>query len=213
MSSFNTLKPLPNHPSQFYYSIPELERQGLGKISRLPVSLRIVLESLLRHCDEETVHSEDVKKLASWDYKNPSKDEVPFIVSRVLLQDFTGVPLLVDLASMRDAISALGCDPKLIEPLVPVDLVVDHSVQVDRSATDDAFSFNLDTEFHRNRERYEFLKWGQGAFNTLQTVPPGIGICHQVNLEYLARVVQTAKVNGEKYAYPDTLLEPTHIRP
>ncbi|MCB1149528.1 MAG: aconitate hydratase, partial [Chlamydiia bacterium] len=206
MSFFGAKKNLSGNPDRIYYSLPALEEKGLGKIGRLPVSIRILLESVLRHCDGETVTEEDVKRLAAWDYKNPSKAEVPFTVARVLLQDFTGVPLLVDLASMRDAVSALGKNPKLIEPLVPVDLVVDHSVQVDRSATEDSFEFNLETEFQRNRERYEFLKWGQNAFETLQTVPPGIGICHQVNLELFGTVVCSKKVDGKEVYYPDTLV-------
>ncbi len=164
-----------------YHSLPDL----IGKNSRLPISIRIMLESIMRNCDGKKVREEDVKRLANWNAKKPDPQEVPFCVSRVLLQDFTGVPLLVDLAAMRDAIS----NPTKIEPLVPVDLIIDHSVQVDRSRTADAFLFNLEVEFERNRERYEFLKWGQDAFNTFRVVPPGIGICHQVNLEHLASVV------------------------
>ncbi|MBT5716513.1 MAG: aconitate hydratase, partial [Opitutae bacterium] len=172
-----------------YYSLPALEELGVGKISRLPVSIRIVLESLLRHCDGETVTQEDVRALANWSASETSDREIPFVVSRIVLQDFTGVPLLVDLAAMRDAVAKLGSDPSLIEPLVPVDLVVDHSVQVDQSGTTDSFSRNIQLEFQRNRERYEFLKWGRQAFETFTVVPPAIGIVHQVNLEYLAKVV------------------------
>lgn len=172
-----------------YYSLPSLEEQKVGPISRLPVSIRIMLESLLRNCDGKRVSEEDVRRLANWNPKKPDPRDVPFVVSRVILQDFTGVPLLVDLAAMRDAVSKRGLNPKIIEPKVPVDLVVDHSVQVDRAGTDDAFMINLKLEFERNKERYEFLKWGQEAFKTFKVVPPGIGIVHQVNLEYIADVV------------------------
>jgi aconitate hydratase len=177
-----------------YYSLPDL----LGSQSRLPVSIRIMLESLMRNCDGKKVREEDVKLLAHWNAKKPDPKDVPFCVARVILQDFTGVPLLVDLAAMRDAVS----DPKKIEPLVPVDLVIDHSVQVDRSGTVDAFLFNLQVEFDRNRERYEFLKWGQEAFKTFKVVPPGIGIVHQVNLEHIASVV----TEKDGVLYPDTLV-------
>jgi aconitate hydratase len=172
-----------------YYSLPSLEEQNIGPISRLPVSIRIMLESLLRNCDGKKVREEDVRLLANWNPKRPHLGDVPFVVSRVILQDFTGVPLLVDLAAMRDAVAKRGLNPMLIEPQVPVDLVVDHSVQVDKSGTDDAFLLNLQLEFERNKERYEFLKWGQEAFKTFKVVPPGIGIVHQVNLEHIADVV------------------------
>ncbi len=164
-----------------YYSLPDV----VGAKSRLPISIRIMLESLLRNCDGKKVRKEDVDRLAKWKPGKPESHDVPFCVSRVILQDFTGVPLLVDLAAMRDTVS----DPKKVEPIVPVDLVIDHSVQVDRSGTVDAFLFNLEIEFERNRERYEFLKWGQEAFKTFKVVPPGIGIVHQVNLEHIASVV------------------------
>ncbi|MGC9452511.1 MAG: aconitate hydratase AcnA [Oceanipulchritudo sp.] len=184
------------------YSLPALEEQGMGKISRLPVSIRVVLESVLRNCDGQRVGEEDVRALAGYDAGNPGTKEIPFVVSRIVLQDFTGVPLLVDLAAMRDAVKDVGADPALIEPLVPVDLVVDHSVQVDRAGTPTAFAENLKIEFERNRERYEFLKWGQQAFDTFSVVPPAIGIVHQVNLEYLARVV----FEKEGVYFPDTLV-------
>jgi aconitate hydratase len=184
-------KNLGNH---FYYSLPDL----LGPRSRLPVSIRIMLESLMRHCDGKKVREEDVKRLAKWNPQKPDPHDVPFCVARVILQDFTGVPLLVDLAAMREAVD----DPKKIEPIVPVDLVIDHSVQVDRSGTTDAFLFNLELEFERNRERYEFLKWGQEAFKTFKVVPPGIGIVHQVNLEHIAQVV----TEKENLLYFDTLV-------
>ena len=201
---FNTLKK--TKEGKYYYSLKELEKQKVGTISRLPVSIRIVLESLLRHCDGETVTEDDVKQLANWNAKNPREGDVPFTVSRVILQDFTGVPLLVDLAAMRDAAVKKGFKPESIEPQVPVDLVVDHSVQVDRSGTNDAFNFNLEIEFQRNGERYSFLKWGQQAFNTLRVVPPGIGIVHQVNLEYIATVVVEKQQNGNTIICPDTLV-------
>lgn len=186
----------------YLYSLPELEKAGLGNISKLPVSIRVVLESLLRNCDGKRVTEDDVRALAKWNPAKPDSREVPFVVSRIVLQDFTGVPLLVDLAAMRDAVKTIGGDPAKIEPLVPVDLVVDHSVQVDRAGTAQAFQQNLDIEFERNRERYEFLKWGQQAFETFSVVPPAIGIVHQVNLEYLARVV----FENDGVYYPDTLV-------
>jgi aconitate hydratase len=185
-----------------YYSLPALEKAGVGPISKLPVSIRIVLESVLRNCDGKRVREEDVKLLANWNAKAPAQVEIPFVVARVVLQDFTGVPLLVDLAAMRSTVSRLGRDPKMIEPLVPVDLVVDHSVQVDFFGSGDALQKNLDLEFKRNRERYELLKWGQQAFQTFGVVPPGIGIVHQVNLEYLAKGVLSS---GDVF-YPDTLV-------
>ncbi len=190
------------------YSLPALEEQGIGKISRLPVSIRVVLESVLRNCDGKKVQRKDVETLANWNAKSPANAEIPFIVARIVLQDFTGVPLVVDLAAMRSAVARLGRDPKIIEPLVPVDLVVDHSVQVDFFGSPRALELNLDMEFKRNRERYQFLKWGQQAFKTFQLIPPGIGIVHQVNLEYLAKGVLTAPATGTDAAlyFPDTLV-------
>src|SRR5215471_4826996 len=182
-------------------SVPELERQGLA-VSRLPVSLRIVLESLLRNCDGQKVKEEDVRTLAGWQPRAARTAEIPFVVARIVLQDFTGVPLLVDLAAMRSAVERLKKDPAVIEPLVPVALVVDHSVQVDVWSTPDAFARNMEMEFKRNRARYEFLKWGMQAFRGFDVVPPGIGIVHQVNLEYLARGV----LEKEGVYYPDTLV-------
>src|SRR6266850_548959 len=173
----------------FLCSLPALEKQGVGKISRLPISIRIVLESVLRNCDDKKVQRKDVETLANWNAKRPANEEIPFVVARIVLQDFTGVPLVVDLAAMRSAVQRLGGDPKIIEPLVPVDLVVDHSVQVDVAGSAEALRLNMDMEFKRNRERYQFLKWGQQAFKTFGLVPPGIGIVHQVNLEYLAKGV------------------------
>lgn len=185
-----------------FYSLPALEKAGVGKVSRLPVSIRIVLESVLRNCDGKKVSETSVRELAQWQPKAQRTQEIPFIVARIVLQDFTGVPLLVDLAAMRSAVKKLGKNPKVIEPLVPVDLVVDHSVQVDFAGTPDAMTKNLDLEFQRNRERYEFLKWGMQAFDTFKVVPPGIGIVHQVNLEYLAKGV----LNAQSVYYPDTLV-------
>jgi aconitate hydratase len=189
-----------------YYSLPALEEKGLGKVSRLPVSIRIVLESVLRNCDGKKVTEKDVETLAAWNAKAPAQEEIPFVVARIVLQDFTGVPLLVDLAAMRSAVANLKKDPKIIEPLVPVDLVVDHSVQVDFFGSAQALRLNLEMEFKRNRERYKFLKWGQQAFKTFGVVPPGIGIVHQVNLEYLAKGVLSAETPKGTVYYPDTLV-------
>ncbi len=185
-----------------FYSLPALERAGLGPISRLPVSLRIVLESVLRNVDGKKVTEANVRQLAQWKANAPRVDEIPFIVARIVLQDFTGVPLLVDLAAMRSAVARMGKNPKMVEPLVPVDLVVDHSVQVDFAGNPQAMRRNLDMEFRRNQERYQFLKWGMQAFDTFKVVPPGIGIVHQVNLEYLAKGVLST---GNLY-FPDTLV-------
>jgi len=190
----------------FLYSLPALEEQGIGKISRLPVSIRIVLESVLRNCDDKKVRRKDVETLAKWNAKKPANEEIPFVVARIVLQDFTGVPLVVDLAAMRSAVQRLDGDPKIIEPLVPVALVVDHSVQVDFFGSAKALQLNLEMEFKRNRERYQFLKWGQQAFKTFQLIPPGIGIVHQVNLEYLAKGVQHSKIDNREIFYPDTLV-------
>jgi aconitate hydratase len=194
----------------FLHSLPVLEKQGVGKISRLPISIRIVLESILRNCDGKKVQRKDIETLARWNAKKPANEEIPFVVARIVLQDFTGVPLVVDLAAMRSAVQRLGGDPKIIEPLVPVDLVVDHSVQVDFFGSAQALQLNLEMEFKRNRERYQFLKWGQQAFKTFGLIPPGIGIVHQVNLEYLAKGVLSAPstINHQPSTifYPDTLV-------
>jgi len=185
-----------------FHSLPALAEQGFPQLNRLPISIRIVLESLLRNNDGLKVSEKDIQNLAGYDAADPGDYEIPFVVARIVLQDFTGVPLLVDLAAMRSAVHGMGKDAKMIEPLVPVDLVVDHSVQVDFAGTDEALSRNLDLEFHRNRERYEFLKWGEQAFDTFKVVPPGIGIVHQVNLEYLAKCV----LEKDGVFYPDTLV-------
>ena len=183
---FQTLRPF---KKGFFYSLPALAKEKKIQLSRLPVSIRVILESLLRNCDGKRLREEDILTLARYQPKKPSQEDIPFCVARVILQDFTGVPLLVDLAAMRDAMAEKGLDPKKIEPGVPVDLVIDHSVQVDRAGTKDAYAFNLNLEFERNQERYEFMKWGQGAFQTFKVIPPGIGIVHQVNLEKIATVV------------------------
>ncbi|HVP87222.1 MAG TPA: aconitate hydratase, partial [Casimicrobiaceae bacterium] len=184
------------------YSLPALEKASVGKISRLPVSIRIVLESVLRSCDGKKVTEEHVRQLANWEPKAARTEEIPFVVARVVLQDFTGVPLLCDLAAMRGVAQRMGKNPKVVEPLVPVDLVVDHSVQVDHYGTKNALDLNMKIEFQRNAERYKFMKWGMQAFDTFKVVPPGIGIVHQVNLEYLARGVH----EKDGVYYPDTLV-------
>ncbi len=204
MDAFHTLQTfdLGGGSTGQFYSLPALESAGVGPISRLPVSIRIVLESVLRNLDGKKVNKKDVETLANWKAKAPAQVEIPFVVARIVLQDFTGVPLLVDLAAMRSAVSRLGRDAKLIEPLVPVDLVVDHSVQVDFFGSAEALGQNMELEFKRNRERYQLLKWGQQAFQTFGVVPPGIGIVHQVNLEYLAKGV----LEKDGVYFPDTLV-------
>ncbi|KAA1260100.1 Aconitate hydratase precursor [Rubripirellula obstinata] len=188
------------------YRLSKLEDAGLGEISRLPFSIRVLLESVLRNCDDFSVRQEDVKNLAAWNASEPAKQEVPFKPYRVVLQDFTGVPAVVDLAAMRSAMQRIGGDPEKINPLIPVDLVIDHSVQVDYFGTDVSLSKNVDMEFKRNRERYEFLRWGQQAFDNFSVVPPNVGIVHQVNLEYLARVVAIKETADGPIAVPDTLV-------
>lgn len=201
-SLFDTLSDLPGAGGGKYYSLPQLEAAGVGAISRLPISIRIVLESVLRNYDGKQITEDDVRTLANWAPNAERTDEIPFVVARVLLQDLTGVPLLVDLAAMRSKVAELGKDPNLIEPLVPVDLVVDHSIQVDVAGVSHALTRNMEIEFKRNRERYQFLKWGMQAFDTFKVIPPGIGICHQVNLEYLASGV----LSKNDVLYPDTLV-------
>jgi aconitate hydratase len=188
------------------FRLDALEAKGLS-LRRLPYSLRILLENLLRHEDGKSVTAQDIELLAKWQAKAEPSREIAFTPARVLMQDFTGVPAIVDLAAMRDAMGRLGSDPEKINPLQPAELVIDHSVQVDEFGTANAYSLNAALEFQRNRERYAFLKWGQSAFRNFSAVPPGMGICHQVNLEYLARVVFTAAGAGGKLsAYPDTLV-------
>ncbi|MCR9056017.1 MAG: aconitate hydratase AcnA [Rhodobacteraceae bacterium] len=189
-----------------YFSIPEAEKNGLEGVSRLPFSLKVVLENLLRFEDGRTVTKEDIVACADWLKERKSTQEISYRPARVLMQDFTGVPAVVDLAAMRDAAVKLGGDPEKVNPQVPVDLVIDHSVMVDYFGNKDAFKKNVDLEYERNQERYEFLRWGQSAFDNFRAVPPGTGICHQVNLEYLAQTVWTRDENGETVAYPDTLV-------
>ena len=196
---FNTLQSFEG--GKKFYSLPELAKQ-FPAVARLPVSIRLVLEAVLRNCDGKRVMESNIRELASWKPTEPRTAEIPFVVARIVLQDFTGVPLLVDLAAMRSAVAKMGKNPKIIEPLVPVDLVVDHSVQVDFAGSAEALAKNLELEFTRNRERYQFLKWGMQAFDTFKVVPPGIGIVHQVNLEYLAKGVLS---QGDVH-YPDTLV-------
>jgi len=198
-NTFNTLDSFDNGR---FYSLPKLEAAGLGAISRLPVSIRIVLESVLRNVDGRKISEDDVRTLAKWQARAERTEEIPFMVARVLLQDFTGVPLLVDLAAMRSTAARFEKDARIVEPLVPVDLVIDHSVQVDFSNRPDSLQLNMDIEFKRNQQRYQFLKWGMQAFNGFRVVPPGIGIVHQVNLEYLARGV----LEKDGIWYPDTLV-------
>jgi len=188
------------------FRLGALEKKNLGHVSKLPFSLRVLLENLLRHEDGKFVHPADIEALASWDPNAATQKEISFMPARVLLQDFTGVPAVVDLAAMREAIVKLGGDPKKVNPLLPAELVIDHSVQVDQSGTDMAFAFNAELEFQRNVERYGFLRWGQDALNNFKVVPPDTGICHQVNLEYLARVVFDAAADGKTYAFPDSLV-------
>ena len=194
-----------NGKTYHYYSLPEAAKQ-LGDISRLPTSLKVLLENLLRWEDNVTVRADDFSSLAVWLKTHTSEREIQYRPARVLMQDFTGVPAVVDLTAMRDAVSRAGADPQRINPLSPVDLVIDHSVMVDRFGSDQAFEQNVEIEMQRNGERYEFLRWGQQAFDNFRVVPPGTGICHQVNLEYLGQVVWTKEENGETIAYPDTLV-------
>ncbi|MEM5311249.1 aconitate hydratase AcnA [Paraburkholderia sp. JHI869] len=189
-----------------FYSLPQLGKQLGVKINRLPVSIRLVLESVLRNYDGKKIAEEHIEQLANWKPNASRVDEIPFVVARVVLQDFTGVPLLADIAAMRGVAKQVGKDPKVIEPLVPVDLVVDHSVQIDYFRQKDALDLNMKLEFQRNNERYQFMKWGMQAFDTFKVVPPGIGIVHQVNLEYLARGVHKKAEGGDTVYYPDTLV-------
>src|SRR5262249_10685213 len=200
--------------SYVHYSLPAAEKNGLRGISRLPFSLKVLLENMLRHEDGRTVTKEDIQGFAHWLKTKTSDREVPFRPARVLMQDFTGVPAVVDLAAMRDAMKNLGGDPKKINPQVPVDLVIDHSVAVTFFGNNAAFKKNVEEEYRQNQERYKFLKWAQRSFDNFTVVPPGTGICHQVNLDYLSRVVWSrkdkVKVDGKAstmdLAYPDTLV-------
>jgi aconitate hydratase len=207
VNSFGTRTVLPvGGQRAHFYSLTALQHAGYPEISRLPYSMKILLENLLRHEDGRFVRASDIETLARWDLKDGGQKEISFAPARVLLQDFTGVPAVVDLAAMRDGIVRLGGDPRRVNPLQPVELVIDHSVQVDYFGRPDALQLNAELEFSRNRERYAFLRWGQNAFNNFQVVPPDTGIVHQVNLEYLARVVMTADTEDGVIAYPDTLV-------
>ena len=188
------------------FSLKALEKKAIGHPGKLPFSLRVLLENLLRQEDGRFVHAADIEALAGWDPNAATQKEISFMPARVLLQDFTGVPAVVDLAAMREAIRKLGGDPKKVNPLLPAELVIDHSVQVDKFGSDGAFAFNAELENYRNIERYKFLRWGATSFNNFKVVPPDTGICHQVNLEYLARVVFDNTVDGKTYAFPDSLV-------
>ncbi|MCE2460488.1 MAG: aconitate hydratase, partial [Pseudomonadales bacterium] len=189
-----------------YFSLPKAAGAGAGDVARLPMSLKILLENLLRYEDDTTVRREDIEALANWADEPPGAREIAYRPARVLMQDFTGVPGVADLAAMRSAVVGAGKDPAIINPLSPVDLVIDHSVMVDRFGNDAAFDENVAIEMERNAERYRFLRWGQSAFDNFRLVPPGTGICHQVNLEYLSRTVWSKTENGRTVAYPDTLV-------
>ncbi len=189
----------------YYYSMPFLEKKGFN-ISKLPFSIRIILESLLRHFDGVAITEEDIKELAMWDPKNPIERDIPFKVSRILMQDFTGVPAIVDLAAMRDYVINHNGSPEMIQPIIPVSLIIDHSVQVDSFNSPKSISINQEFEVRRNKERYHFLKWASASFKNFKVFPPSAGICHQVNLEYLAKCVSTNKENGITVAFPDTLV-------
>src|SRR5204863_3594959 len=205
-NSFNTRTTLTAAGNRYtYYSLPALENSGYTGLARLPYSLKILLENLLRREDGRFVDGDDIQTLAGWDVTSKAAREIAFMPARVLLQDFTGVPAVVDLAAMRDGVGRLGGDPNRVNPLQPVELVIDHSVQVDHFVERNAFELNAELEFSRNRERYVFLRWGQTAFDNFKVVPPDTGIVHQVNLEYLARVV-FSEGGGDPLAYPDTLV-------
>ena len=208
LDSFNCRRTLDVDGEAYdYFDLKEAEANGLAGIASLPFSLKVLLENLLRHEDGRSVTADDIRGVAEWLKERRSDKEIAFRPARVLMQDFTGVPAVVDLAAMRDAMAGLGGDPNKINPLAPVDLVIDHSVMVDAFGSDKAFQVNVDLEYERNGERYAFLRWGAGAFDNFRVVPPGTGICHQVNLEYLAQTVWTKKANGgNPVAYPDTLV-------
>src|SRR5512134_272297 len=200
-----------SHGTYAFYRLDALEKARLTDLKRLPFSIRILLEAALRQCNEREITQDDVRNIAAWTplpspLQGGNRPGIPFLPARVIMQDFTGVPAVVDLAAMRSAVARLGGDPRKINPLVPVDLVIDHSIQVDFFATADALRRNTELEFQRNRERYEFLRWGQKAFANFRLVPPMTGIVHQVNLEYLADVVTASNGGGETLAFPDTLV-------
>src|SRR5437867_26640 len=207
MNTFNSLSKFTVGNTDFdYFSLEAAEKGGIGPVSKLPFSLKVMLENLLRFEDGQTVTAGDIRAVANAAVSQQPEKEIAFRPARVLMQDFTGVPAIVDLATMRDVIKKMGGDPKRINPLQPVDLVIDHSVQVDQFGSPGAFAFNADRELERNRERYVFLKWGQKAFQNCSVVPPDVGIVHQVNLEYIAKTVFVDDKNGRKQAYPDTLV-------
>src|SRR3984957_13254529 len=206
-NSFSTRATLNVGSDKFdIFRLDALERSSVGKPSRLPFSLKVLLENLLRHEDDRFFYAEDIWALAAWEASGSAEKEISFMPARVLLQDFTGVPAVVDLAAMREAVRKLGGDPKKINPLLPAELVIDHSVQVDKFGAANAFAFNAELEMQRNIERYAFLRWGQKGFQNFRVVPPDTGICHQVNLEYLARVVFSDNQNGVRVAFPDSLV-------
>ena len=195
-----------NENSYKIYSLKIAEKNGLDGISKLPKSLKVLLENLLRYEDGLSVTQNQIESVKNWLKEKKSKTEIAYRPARVLLQDYTGIPAVADLAAMREAVKDKNKDPSTVNPLSAVDLVIDHSVQVDQSAKPDSFDKNVEIEFNRNGERYSFLKWGQQAFNNFRIVPPGTGICHQVNLEYLSKVVWSEVFEGDKYLFPDTLV-------
>ena len=204
-NSFNSLSDIKIQGTNYkYYSLKIAEQNGLEGISKLPKSLKVLMENLLRYEDDLSVNKTQITAIKDWLKTKKSNTEIAYRPARVLLQDYTGIPAVADLAAMREAVKEKSKDPNTINPLSAVDLVIDHSVQVDQSAKADSFDKNVEIEFKRNGERYSFLKWGQNAFNNFRIVPPGTGICHQVNLEYLSKVVWTEKVKDEKYIFPDT---------
>src|SRR3990167_5539406 len=208
IDSFKTSHHITVHDIHYdYFSLFALEKKpGMKDIAKLPVSLKILLENLLRHEDNQTVSCDDIKAMAAWLQTKKSHREIAYRPARVLMQDFTGVPAVVDLAAMRDAIKKMGGNPKQINPLSPVDLIIDHSIQVDAFASKDAIHINAHKEMERNNERYAYLRWGQATFDNFRVVPPDTGICHQVNLEFLAKTVWHHNKNGRYLAYPDTLV-------
>ena len=206
-NSYNSLTDIKINDKKFkIFSLQKAESNGLDGISKLPKSLKVLLENLLRYEDDLSVNKSQIEAIKNWLGEKKSKTEIAYRPARVLLQDYTGIPAVADLAAMREAVKEKNKDPDTINPLSAVDLVIDHSVQVDQSAKADSFDKNVEIEFNRNGERYSFLKWGQQAFNNFRIVPPGTGICHQVNLEYLSKVVWSDEFNGENYLFPDTLV-------
>ena len=206
-NSYNSLKSISiNNKEYKYYSLKEAEKNGLEGVNKLPKSLKVLLENLLRYEDDLSVNKAQIEAIKDWLKTKKSKTEIAYRPARVLLQDYTGIPAVADLAAMREAVKEKNKDPNTINPLSSVDLVIDHSVQVDKFASSNSLKENVDIEFNRNAERYSFLKWGQQAFNNFRIVPPGTGICHQVNLEYLSKVVWSKKFQEDDYIFPDTLV-------